>query len=269
MVTSALVAALVYFIIYMLDVNLLSWQCLTRPIVVAPIMGLALGDFTTGILMGAALESIFMGISAIGGSVPADATVASIIAVNFTVLTGSNIETGLAIALPIGTLIASFNGLLMPIYSSVAPYWERLAVKGTPKQFFFQVMCGTCVMSLVSATVIFVSVAFGVNGLNSFLASLPTWVMGGLGAATGMMIAIGFAILTSMIWSANVGIFFFLGYVLVKFANLGTVPIAIIGATVAITVFVVEKHAIDTTNKLALSGGLKGNSKSNDKEDFF
>lgn len=62
--------------------------------------GLVLGDFHTGIVMGAALESIFMGISAIGGSIPADATTASIIAVAYTILTGSTAEAGLAIALP-------------------------------------------------------------------------------------------------------------------------------------------------------------------------
>ena len=78
MASKALIVAIAYYIITMLDLNLLSWQCLNRPIVVAPIIGLVLGDVKTGIIMGASLESIFMGISAIGGAVPADACSASV-----------------------------------------------------------------------------------------------------------------------------------------------------------------------------------------------
>ena len=94
MVSSALQICLVYYIVSLLDPYILSWQCINRPIVVAPLAGLVLGDFHTGIVMGAALESIFMGISAIGGSIPADATTASIIAVAYTILTGSTYRNG-------------------------------------------------------------------------------------------------------------------------------------------------------------------------------
>ncbi len=86
MVTIALKAAFVYYAVYWLDTFILSWQCLTRPIVIAPLAGLVMGDFHTGIVMGAALESIFMGISAIGGAIPADATTSSVIAVAYTFL---------------------------------------------------------------------------------------------------------------------------------------------------------------------------------------
>lgn len=97
MVSAALQICLAYYIIAILDPYIMSWQCLNRPIVVAPLAGLILGDFKTGIIMGASLESIFMGISAIGGSIPADATTSSIIAVAYTILTGADIEAGLAI----------------------------------------------------------------------------------------------------------------------------------------------------------------------------
>ena len=92
MVSSALQICLVYYIVSLLDPYILSWQCINRPIVVAPLAGLVLGDFHTGIVMGAALESIFMGISAIGGSIPADATTASIIAVAYNIFTGNKAE---------------------------------------------------------------------------------------------------------------------------------------------------------------------------------
>ncbi len=264
MVQSAFKICIAYYIISLLDPYIMSWQCLNRPIVVAPIAGLVLGDLQTGIIMGAALESIFMGISAIGGSIPADATTSSIIAVAYTILTGSNVEAGLALALPIGAVMASFANLFTPLWASLAAYWEKLAVEGSTKKFTVQVFAVSALAPLINAIVLFVAVAFGVEGLNAFLASLPSWVMAGLNAASGMMLAVGFSILTSMIWSKEVGCFFFLGYVLVKYLNLGTLPIAIIAAIIAITLFFSEKRIIDLKNSLTVE---KVNN--DDEEDFF
>ena len=51
----------------------------------------------TGIIMGASLEAIFMGISAVGGSIPSDCLSGSIIAVAYTIVVGGDgaMETGL------------------------------------------------------------------------------------------------------------------------------------------------------------------------------
>lgn len=262
--TAALQISLAYFIVSLLDPYILSWQCINRPIIVAPIAGLILGDLNTGIIMGAALESIFMGISAIGGSIPADATTSSIIAVAFTILTGSDVEAGIALALPIGTVMASLAGLLTPIFAGLAPYWEKLAVNSTPQKFNMMNAVVTCIQPLINAAILYLAVAYGVDGLQGFLASLPAWVMSGLGAATGMMLAIGFAILTSMIWSNEVGLFFFVGYVLVAYLQMGTLPIAIIGITIAVMMFFNEKRIIDLKNSLTGK-----NIATADEEDFF
>lgn len=246
MAESAFVVVLVYFFLSGLDFSLTSWQCFTRPIVVAPITGLFLGDFRTGIIMGASLESIFMGISAIGGSIPADALTSSIVAVAFTILTGASIESGLAIAMPIGTLMASFSGILMSLFSSLAPYWENLAAKGDMKKFGFQmIFFDLFIARLASMIVLFFAVAYGVDGLNAFLGSLPVWVMTGLGKASGMMTAVGFAIITSMIWNKEVGAFFFFGFVLAKYLNLPTLAIAIVAGVIAVIYFFNEKKFVE------------------------
>lgn len=246
MLQAAIVVAIAYFLITVLDTYFLSWQCLTRPIIIAPITGLLLGDPVKGIIMGAALESIFMGISAIGGQIPADATSAAVITVAYTVLTGASAEAGLALALPIGTALAAITyGLMTPVWAAFAPHWERLAASGNTRRFNVQVIAMSLVMGLVPTTVLFFSIAFGVNGLQSLLAALPSWVMAGLSAAGSMMIGIGFAILVSMIWSREAGAFFFFGYVLVAYLKLDIIPVAILGAVVALTLFFIDKDIIE------------------------
>ena len=109
-ITAAIICAVVYAVINWLDPYTLSWQCLNRPIVVAPLVGLLLGDFQTGIIMGASLEAIFMGISAVGGSIPSDCLSGSIIAVAYTIVVGGDgaMETGLALSLTIGTVMSTW-----------------------------------------------------------------------------------------------------------------------------------------------------------------
>ncbi|MBR4471934.1 MAG: PTS sugar transporter subunit IIC [Erysipelotrichaceae bacterium] len=264
MVGAALKCALVYFIFVYLDDRWLGWQTITRPIVVAPITGLLLGDFRTGIIMGASLESIFMGISAIGGAVPADATSASIIAVAFTILNGASQEAGLAIAMPIGAVMSSFGALEMALVAApLVPYWEKLAQEDMNK-FCVQNYIFSALYQLVPTAVMFIAVAYGVEGLNNFLSILPGWVMTGLNAASGMMTAVGFAILTSMIWDGEVGIFFFVGYVLAAYLHLDTLAIAILAVAVAVTMFFSNKKLIDLKSEL-LAKGVE----SKDEEDFF
>lgn len=66
MLIAALKLSVLYWLLGILDTAALGWQALTRPIVICPLVGILLGDVTTGCILGASLESLFMGISAIG-----------------------------------------------------------------------------------------------------------------------------------------------------------------------------------------------------------
>ena len=57
--------------------ELLGMAMLSRPIVVAPLAGLLLGDVQTGLIVGASLESIFMGVVNIGISSTAEPALAA------------------------------------------------------------------------------------------------------------------------------------------------------------------------------------------------
>ena len=245
MVAAAAKVVFIYWAIMTVD-YLTAWQTFTRPIVVAPLTGLILGDLKTGILMGASLESIFMGISAIGGVVPADATMSSLISVAFTIL----------------------STLTTPVFASLAPYWEKLATESSDKKFMtISLLFHIFVTQLVQFVVVFVAVAYGVEGLATLLDKLPTWVSSGLAASSRMLLGIGFAITTSMIWSKETGIYFFVGYVLASYAGLGTLPIAILGLALAFTIFMNDKKSIELKKELSnasVSGGL-----TNNEEDFF
>ncbi len=268
MVNEALIVCIAYLVIATIDL-LLGWQCFTRPIVLGPVIGLVLGDITTGIVLGASLEAIFMGISAIGGSIPSDPGSATVITVAFTILIGQNTETGLALALPIGTLVIGVMGILMPVFTALVSYWEKLAGEGRIKKLMILSFGQMFVFNLLGAVLIFFAIAYGAEGLGGLMGGgggggePPAWLMSSLIAASSMMIGVGISILTSMIWSPKVGVFFFLGFVLSQLLELSILAIAIIGATIAITIFFRDKEIIDLKNSLGKE------SKSSKEEGFF
>ena len=48
--------------------ELIGFTMLNRPIVIGPLVGLFLGDLHTGVVVGASLEAVFMGVVNIGGA---------------------------------------------------------------------------------------------------------------------------------------------------------------------------------------------------------
>mgnify|MGYP000606248480 CR=1 FL=1 len=258
-ITAAIICAVVYAVINWLDPYTLSWQCLNRPIVVAPLVGLLLGDFQTGIIMGASLEAIFMGISAVGGSIPSDCLSGSIIAVAYTIVVGGHaaMETGLALSLTIGTVMSTINTMLMPLWAGLAPYWERLASECKPNKFRAISMVVNFIACLPGAAIIFLGVAFGIEGLQAGLAACPAWVM------------TGFGILLSMIWSTDIAVFYFVGFICAKSLGLSSLGIAVIGAAIALTLFFIDKRIIDAKNAVAAAPAAGAAAPANSEEDFF
>jgi len=263
MLGNALICLFVFWLSFTMDMTLFGWALFTRPLICGPIAGLLLGDLTTGLMMGAAIEAVYMGVSNIGGSTPAEPCSATILSVAFAILSGSDMEAGIMLALPIGTLMQSFSSLLVPVYGTMSSYWERVAATGNDKKMTIQVrLFDSFIQRSPQMLVLFLSVAFGVTGLQNVFEMVPQWVLTGFSAASGMMTVVGFAIITSMIWSNEVGGFFLIGFVLVKYLNLATLPIAIIFAVIAIVYFFNEqKHITNATSAKVVSN--------NDEEDFF
>ncbi len=241
MFAAALKLAILKFCLATIE-TCLSWQVFSRPICIASFAGLVLGDVKTGCMMGALLESVFMGINWIGGTAAADQDSASYIVTSMVILSGTDPETAMAFAVPVGTIMLTLGRLPMTLLTPLQPAIIELANQGDIKKFSLAGWGMALLNNLFSAVLIFVLIYIGSDALANFLASLPPVILTGFGAASSMSMGVGFAILTSMIWDNEIGIWFFVGYVLVKFGVLtDTLAIAIIAVAIALTKFFIEK----------------------------
>lgn len=76
-----------------LDSRLLGRMNFERPLIVSTLVGLVLGDLEKGLMVGASLELMSLGIVNIGAAAPPDMNMASIIATSFAILSNANAET--------------------------------------------------------------------------------------------------------------------------------------------------------------------------------
>ncbi len=115
--------------------ELFGMAMLSRPIVVAPLAGLLLGDVQTGLIVGASLESIFMGVVNIGISSTAEPALAAGLATAFAINLGGNVGTIIPIVFPLAVLgLQLMNFIFSFVIGPCAPKFEELAKEGKDKE---------------------------------------------------------------------------------------------------------------------------------------
>ena len=131
---NALLVALAVFICVG-GAELIGFTMLNRPIVIGPLVGLFLGDLHTGVVIGASLEAVFMGVVNIGGASAAEPGIATAVGTAFAIMLGKGSEVALTLALPIGILGLQIKTVLyIFIVGMFAKKFDQLAAEGKEKQ---------------------------------------------------------------------------------------------------------------------------------------
>ncbi len=265
---NALLVAFIYWLAQCADAYM-GWQTWTRPIVLGTIAGLFCGDITTGVIIGTELEAVYMGVSAIGGEMASNYQAATVLCVGFVVLSGSDLSTGMALAVTIGTLINAVKPFTNTLKIVFHPVFLRLAEKGETKKFrglmWVQMLA---VDQLIPTIVVFVVALGGEAFLNTFIDNCPAFILNGLSASSSMLVVVGLCLTTQAIWNgATTVMYVLLGFVLAKYFGLGTLPIAIIGVIIAFVNYQTTMKIKAVDEKTAAAATISSNDMKGD--DFF
>ncbi|KRM78624.1 PTS system sorbose-specific transporter subunit IIC [Lapidilactobacillus dextrinicus DSM 20335] len=217
--------------------ELFGMAMFSRPIVVAPLAGLLMGDFATGLKVGASLEAIFMGVVNIGISSSAEPALAAGLATAFSIKMGGNIGAIVPIVFPLAVLGLQ---LMNMIFSFVCGPWAskffKYAKEGDGKKITRLHFTMWFVHYGIYALIPFFAVLFGSDVVKSVLNSIPDVIMNGLTVAGNLLPAVGMAMLLRMLWRSDLSVYFFLGIVMMAYFKLPLIAIAVIGAIIAIIV---------------------------------
>lgn len=215
--------------------ELLGFTMLNRPIVIGPLVGLFLGDIQTGVMVGASLEAVFMGVVNIGGASAAEPGIATAVGTAFSIMLGKETEVALTLALPIGILgLQIKNVLYIFIVGMFAKTFDKLAAEGKEKQIIFLHYGLWAVQWVLYSLFAFFGILFGSDAVSKLLEAIPDVVMNGLTVCGGLLPAVGMAMLMKMLWDKKICMAYFLGFVLAAYLKLPLIALAVLGTILAV-----------------------------------
>ena len=214
------------------------------PMVLGWFVGLILGDLKQGTLLGATMQTVFMGVTYYGGAMPQDTRIATIVATAFAIVSGMQPEASLAIAVPFGALGVAMDPIWRTINTSV---WGPYVDKAVEEVNLTKIRLGSGILpfitgALVSFPVVFIVLYFGQGVVNMAVANLPGWLTHALSVMGGLLPCLGFGMYIRVIGTPKTIPFFILGFYLMKFFNLSILGIAIFAFALAYTLLFIDKN---------------------------
>ena len=216
--------------------DFLGTTLLSRPLVLGPLVGLALGDLHQGILIGASLELIFMGNIKVGAAIPPDVVTGGVLGTAFAILSGKGAAIALALAVPISILAEMLLSALFVFRSTFNKLFASYAEEGDYRKVQRLHLLSGILKPLLMGLIGWLSLQLGAGAMKSVLDHIPGWVNAGLQVAGNVLPALGFALLMNLLFHKKVAPYFFLGFVLAAWMKLPMIAIGALGVIIAFLV---------------------------------
>jgi len=216
--------------------DFLGTTLLNRPLVLGPLVGLVLGDFTQGLIIGATLELIFMGNIKVGAAIPPDVITGGVLGTAFAIISGKGPAVALALAVPISILAEMVVSGLFIFRSGFNKKFTEYAEQGDWNKLQWLHILSGLLKPLLMGLITFLALLLGADVMKSFLDQIPEWVNTGLQVAGNILPALGFALLMNVMFNKKVAPYFFLGFILSSYLKLPMIAIGALGVIIALIV---------------------------------
>ena len=208
---------------------------LGQPVLVGALLGLLTGQVEQGLMIGGSLELMYLGIIYPGGTVPACASSAALVAIPIALRTGLDAHAATVLAVPFGIL----GSILWNVKYSINSTFTIRAQKSVENGNYAAVTRNASVYPLIltfflTAIPIFLANILAPTLVEGVINSIPTWAMHGIEVAGGVLPAIGFAMAVYTIGKMEFLPFFGIGYFLVIYFEVATMGVAIFGTCIAL-----------------------------------
>lgn len=210
-----------------MDEQLFGASMMARPLFTGPIIGLIMGDLQTGVIIGATLESMFMGSIMVGSAVPPEVYASSILSIAIAIQTGAGAGTAVALALPLSVFLQLWRNFCYAIPGSWAGKQIERALdeRNLKKANLLHLTVVPLSIGIPSALLVFIALFFGADGINS--------VLNGFNVAAGVLSCVGLALLIKIMSNNKILPYLFLGFVAVMYLGMDVIGVAVVGLCIA------------------------------------
>lgn len=237
-----------------------------RPLVACTVIGLILGDVTTGVMVGGVLEMIAIGWMNIGAAIAPDIALASVVSTILVIGAKQDITTAIALAIPVATA----GQVLTIVVRSLTVAPQHMADKAAERgdigaitrlhlaALLMQAMRIAIPSAIVAATV-------GTGTIQTWLAALPEVLITGLKVGGGMVAVVGYAMVINMMRAPHLMMFFYVGFVVAAFTQYNLIAFGVLGC--AMGYFYTQLHPKYAKGMVVAQGQAQGSNKLDNRLD--
>ncbi|WP_106496228.1 PTS N-acetylgalactosamine transporter subunit IIC [Lentibacillus sp. Marseille-P4043] len=213
-----------------------------RPVVTGLVVGLILGDVTTGLIVGGTLELIWMGMVPLAGAQPPNVVIGGVIGTAFGIIAGQDPNVAVGVAIPFAVAVQGLITLFFTAFAPVMHKADTFALDANYKGIDKINYLGITILFVFNALIAFLPIYLGAEEAAAFVKTVPQWIIDGLSIAGGIMPAIGFAMLLKIMMKVEYVMFFIVGFVLAAYLGMPILAIALIGLAIALYDFYQNKN---------------------------
>lgn len=231
-----------------------------RALVMSFFVGVVLGDIPTALTIGALAELAYMGFGVgAGGTVPPNPVGPGIVGTIMAITLkdqGVTVEVALALSFPFAVLFQLVTTAIYTFFSGGAKLAKNAIDKGQYNKFSL-IANSTFIAFLIAGFIIGLASALSRPGLQAFVEALPSWLISGFSVAGGLIPAIGFAMILSVMLEKKLIPYVLLGYICAAYLELPTMAVAMVGAVFAL----IQYYSSDKSSNenLDSTGNSQGN----------
>ena len=221
------------------------------------LIGAILGDWKTGLIIGATIQTLNMAPVQIGGVTSMDMWFAAVVCVPLVIRNGMSADMALAIAAPLAVVYNIIKTTIQAVYND--GICDNIVVKHCKNGDYKRLMLDEMLLFwiprfLVYFVVCYIFIASGSAIASSIATEFPAWVAKGMTAAAGLLPGVGFALFLYVVGNKRFMPFFFVGLYAVLAFSLNKILIGILGVVIGIIYLTLISDAKDKRPDAAEGG---------------
>ncbi|MEA4811278.1 MAG: PTS sugar transporter subunit IIC [Anaerolineaceae bacterium] len=211
-----------------------GWDVVGRPLVAGAIIGFILGKPTEGIIIGAAVQALYIGLVTPGLSMPGDINFAAWIGIPLAIVSSSSPEYAVSLAVPLSFLGVACVYLVVSVNVWFVHWQEKLVDQGKLDLAINVPLVAQITNFLVRFVPIFLANYYGAGFISNLVKLIPNW-LGDIFLVLGKMLpAVGFGLLIKYMLNDKIEILYFLiGFLLISIFKMPIIPVVIIAVFLA------------------------------------
>lgn len=204
------------------------------PLLIGLVAGIVMGDIKTGLVVGATLQLMVLGVGTYGGASMPDFMTGAIIGTAYAVISGKGIDFAIGLAVPVGLLMVQLDVLARFTNTFFLHRVDQRIKDNDINGVARNVVYGVFPWGISRALPVFLMLLVGNNVIQQVVKALPTWLSTGLSTAGGILPVVGIAILLRFLPTKRFIAYLIIGFLAAAYLKVPMLGVALLGLAMAI-----------------------------------